>query len=141
MDQKNKKKRIKIEKRHLFPKQPSSLEAYRLRSIRVVAVQRRTSWIQLSLKYNVSSALQTEKSVFGMSVLNNRFLLFIYLFFISSVAPRNSRVLVLRIIHSLRSRHHRRNGFAREKCWWKFNVYSFVHLFAYLQTSAFMAHP
>jgi len=55
-------------------------------------VQRQTSWIQLSLKYNVSSALKTEKSVFGLSVLNNRFLLFIYLFFISSVAPRNSCV-------------------------------------------------
>lgn len=48
---------------------------------------------------------------------------FYYLFsYFFSVAPRNSCILVHRIIHSLRSRHRRHNGLAREKCWWKFNV-------------------
>jgi len=47
--------------------------------------------------------------------------LFSYFFFFF-VAPRNSCILVHRIIHSLRSRHRRHNGLAREKCWWKFNV-------------------
>lgn len=89
-------------------------------------------WIQLSLN-NVSSALGAEKTVFGLSVLNNRFLLFIYYFHLllfkrECILARNSP-----LAHTHAHAHKTVVDIEADEN----SMCCFVHLFAYLPTSAF----
>lgn len=69
----------KIRKTDTFSLSPPRLKRVSAPIHQAYNTQRRTSRIQLSLKYNVSSA--AAKSVFGLSVLNNRFFIIYLLFF------------------------------------------------------------